>query len=257
MWPSSCSPIETRIADDEDDAPRGCSSSDGHRRGSFDQVDRAADASARAQASAARTSSTVSVAASERYVVRRVQHRGRPCRTMLDEAAAGPSRKASTHDLVGGVVDRRARCRRAPPPRRARRDGRERLVVEREELPGLRPWSSRPAGAASGTRSGQARPSAIGISMVGGLACAIVEPSTNSTIECTTAGRVHDDLDPVEGDAEEQVRLDHLEPLVDQGRGVDRDDRAHVPGRVGQRLLGRDVGQLVAACGRGTGRRSR
>ena len=41
-------------------------------------------------------------------------------------------------------------------------------------------------GAVSGTRSGQARPSAIGISIVGGLAWTSVEPSTNSTIECTT-----------------------------------------------------------------------
>ena len=42
------------------------------------------------------------------------------------------------------------------------------------------------AGAASGTRSGQARPSAIGIIIVGGLAWRIVEPSTNSTIEWTS-----------------------------------------------------------------------
>ena len=43
---------------------------------------------------------------------------------------------------------------------------------------------SRP-GAASGTRSGHARPSAIGIRMSGGLAWMIVAPSENSTIECT------------------------------------------------------------------------
>ncbi len=42
------------------------------------------------------------------------------------------------------------------------------------------------AGAVPGTRSGQARPRAIGISIVGGLACARVDPSVNSTIECTT-----------------------------------------------------------------------
>ena len=42
------------------------------------------------------------------------------------------------------------------------------------------------AGAASGTRSGQASASAIGIRMSGGLAWASVEPSVNSTIECTT-----------------------------------------------------------------------
>ena len=42
------------------------------------------------------------------------------------------------------------------------------------------------AGAASGTRSGQLMPHAIGIRMSGGLAWAMVEPSTNSTIEWTT-----------------------------------------------------------------------
>ena len=40
--------------------------------------------------------------------------------------------------------------------------------------------------AAAGTRSGQPSASAIGSRMSGGLACAIVEPSTNVTIECTT-----------------------------------------------------------------------
>ena len=59
--------------------------------------------------------------------------------------------------------------------------------------------------------------------------------------------RVHHDVDPVQRDAEEQVRLDHLQALVDQRRGVGGDQRAHVPGRVGQRLLGRDVGELVPA----------
>ena len=38
----------------------------------------------------------------------------------------------------------------------------------------------------SATRSGQRGPSAIGMSIVGGLAWASVEPSMNSTIECTT-----------------------------------------------------------------------
>lgn len=38
-------------------------------------------------------------------------------------------------------------------------------------------------GAASGTRSGQPRPSEIGIRMSGGLTWASVEPSVNSTIE--------------------------------------------------------------------------
>ncbi len=41
-------------------------------------------------------------------------------------------------------------------------------------------------GAAPGTRSGQPRPRAIGIAMLGGEAWASVDPSVNSTIEWTT-----------------------------------------------------------------------
>ena len=58
--------------------------------------------------------------------------------------------------------------------------------------------------------------------------------------------RMHDDLDPVVRDREQEVRLDHLEPLVRKRRRVDRDLGSHRPGRVGKRLLGRDVGELVA-----------
>ena len=58
--------------------------------------------------------------------------------------------------------------------------------------------------------------------------------------------RVDDDLDPVVREAEEEVRLDHLEPLVGERRRVDRDLRAHRPRRVRERLLRRDVGELVA-----------
>ena len=49
--------------------------------------------------------------------------------------------------------------------------------------------------------------------------------------------RVDDDVDPLVGDAEQVVGLDHLEALVDQGRRVDRDPAAHLPGRVRERLL--------------------
>ena len=58
--------------------------------------------------------------------------------------------------------------------------------------------------------------------------------------------RLDRDLDPVVGNAEEEVRLDHLEPLVRERRGVDRDLRAHAPGRMRERLLGRDVLELGA-----------
>ena len=65
------------------------------------------------------------------------------------------------------------------------RDRGERLVVERLERPArcaVVQSSGRPTAA---TRFGQSRPSEIGSRMSGGEACAIVEPSTNSTIECT------------------------------------------------------------------------
>jgi hypothetical protein len=53
--------------------------------------------------------------------------------------------------------------------------------------------------------------------------------------------RVHDNVDPVERHPEQVHRLDHLEALVHQGGRVDRDLAAHVPGRVSERLLPRDV----------------
>ena len=45
-----------------------------------------------------------------------------------------------------------------------------------------------------------------------------------------------DDVDLVGGKAEQPVRLDHLEALVHQRRGVDGDLAAHLPGRVLERL---------------------
>src|SRR5436305_3595471 len=58
---------------------------------------------------------------------------------------------------------------------------------------------------------------------------------------------MYDHVDVVVRNAEEMVSLDDLEALVDERRAVDRDDRAHVPGRVRERLLGRHAGELVAA----------
>ena len=59
--------------------------------------------------------------------------------------------------------------------------------------------------------------------------------------------RVHHHVDPVVGDAEQVVRLDQLEALVHQRGRVDRDLPAHVPGRVGERLLAGHRVEL--ACG--------
>ena len=56
----------------------------------------------------------------------------------------------------------------------------------------------------------------MGIRMSGGLAWAIVEPSVNSTIEWMTDCRCTTTSMSVEADAEQQMRLDHLQPLVHQ-----------------------------------------
>ena len=78
-------------------------------------------------------------------------------------------------------------------------------------------------------------------------------PSVNSTIEwtidcgCTTTSML------VEVDAEQLVGLDHLEALVHQRRRVDGDLRAHLQVGWASASLDGDVGQLVAASGRGTG----
>ena len=73
------------------------------------------------------------------------------------------------------------------------------------------------------------------------------------TIDCgctTTSMRSY-------GEAEQEVRLDHLEALVHQRRRVDRDLRAHVPRRVRERVGRADVAQVVGgapaerAAGRG------
>ena len=57
--------------------------------------------------------------------------------------------------------------------------------------------------------------------------------------------RVHDHLDPVVGQVEQVVRLDHLEPLVHHRRRVDRDLGPHAPGGMAQRVLARDPLQFI------------
>ena len=73
--------------------------------------------------------------------------------------------------------------------------------------------------------------------------------SGRSICGCTTH------VDPLGRDVEEPARLDHLEALVHQRRRVDRDLRAHLPVRVGQRLR-RAVALAMRSArpGRGTGR---
>ena len=56
---------------------------------------------------------------------------------------------------------------------------------------------------------------------------------------------MHDDLDLLEGQVEEPVRLEDLQPLVHQRRGVEGDLRPHAPGGVVERLLDRDGAHLL------------
>ena len=82
--------------------------------------------------------------------------------------------------------------------------------------------------------------------MSGGDTCASVEPSTNSTIECTIDCGWTTASSRSQRHVEQQVRLDQLQPLVHQRRRVDGDDRAHRPRRVVQGLRRCDVGELAA-----------
>lgn len=56
--------------------------------------------------------------------------------------------------------------------------------------------------------------------------------------------RMHDDIDAVDGDIEEEVRLDHLESLIHHRCGVDGHQRPHVPRWMSQGLVGGDRGQF-------------
>ncbi len=54
---------------------------------------------------------------------------------------------------------------------------------------------------------------------------------------------MNDDRDIGRGHVEEPMRLDDLESLVHQRRRIDRDLAAHLPGRMPQRVGGRDAGE--------------
>src|SRR5882724_10992620 len=58
-------------------------------------------------------------------------------------------------------------------------------------------------------------------------------------------GRLEHDLDAVVRDVEEEVRLDQLESLVGEGRGVHGDLRAHAPRRMREGLLRVHADELV------------
>jgi len=54
------------------------------------------------------------------------------------------------------------------------------------------------------------------------------------------------DLHSLVAEPKQMMRLDQLEALVDQRRRVDRDPAPHLPGGVGERLLGRHRGEIAA-----------
>ena len=153
-------------------------------------------ARARAQASAASTDSSVRSAPTTS-----VEPTSAPVRPVEASRRARASTGATTStmprngsrtlvegvdaDLVGRVVDG-GRAAPVPPGRPGELDGRERLGVQRLERPRLGP---RPVHGRRGARErGPARTSAsaIGSRMSGGEHWAMVEPSTNWTIECTS-----------------------------------------------------------------------
>ena len=117
---------------------RGPSASEIHRT-----VRRCARRAARAQVSAARTSSSVRSLTCEAGSAAYASTTSATVSTMSTKPIRPVVEGVDAH-LVGGVVDRRAGATRlADPP--GQRDRREGLVVERLELPATAPGSSRPA----------------------------------------------------------------------------------------------------------------
>ena len=95
-----------------------------------------------------------------------------------------PSRNACTHTSLAALYTAGAVPPRVPASRASRTAGNASSSRGKNSQACGRVQST--AGAASATRSGQPRPRAMGIIIDGGEAWASVEPSWNSTIECTT-----------------------------------------------------------------------
>src|ERR1035441_1571523 len=56
---------------------------------------------------------------------------------------------------------------------------------------------------------------------------------------------MHQNADLAGRHVEQPARLDHLKAFIHQGCRIDGDALAHLPGRVVERLLDRDVGELA------------
>ena len=155
-----------------------------------------------------------------------------------------PSRNAATATSLAPLS-----TAGAPPPARP---GVEREAQAREgvEVGGLERELRRAvvqsmAPNASASRAGAPRARPMGRRMSGIESCAMVAPSTNSTMlwtidcGCTTTSIWSN------GDAEQLVGLDHLEALVHQRRRVDGDLGAHVPRGVAQGVGDGDAGRAA------------
>ncbi len=212
-------------------------------------------ARSRAQVSAAENIGQRQVVPKPRVLPASCSSRTAATVSTMPGTASRPARKASTHTSLAALSTAGAVPPAQPGPT-SQPYGGERLVVERQELPGgrRRPVAAGrrvrdPVRPAEGERDRQPHVGRAGLG--DGRAVGELDHRVHDRL------RVHDDVDAVEGDVEEQVRLDHLEALVDQGRRVDRDDRAHVPGRVRERLLAVSRRRARRGCGHGTARRSR
>ena len=86
-------------------------------------------------------------------------------------------------------------------------------------------------------RSGYEKAYWIGSRMSVRPICASIDPSANSTSEWTIDCGCTIDLDLRRRQAEQPVRLDHLEALVHQRGRVDGDLRPHLPRRMPQRVV--------------------
>ena len=199
-------------------------------------------ARARAHSSAASTSATVAGSA----VHPSAASSTRASASVMPVNAQRPARNAATASSLAAFSTAGTQPPGAPG-RTGEAHARERVVVERLEGPALRrvpPARTAPRPAAAPARPARARSAA---------ACPAGWPGrawrrpTKVTIECTIDCGCTTTSIRSYGHAEQQVGLDQLQPLVDQRGRVERDHRAHVPGRMGQRLVDGDAGQLGAA----------
>ncbi len=106
-------------------------------------------------------------------------------------------------------------------------------------------------------RSGKASACAIGVRMSGLPSCASTDAVNVLDHRMDDALRMDHDLDRSRADAEQPVRLDHLEPLVHHRRRVDGDLAAHHPVRVRARFVRRDLREIRQRRACGTARPTR